>query len=58
MHEHSIEPVTLSAHRLRDAVRGEVIAPDDRGYDDARAVYYGIARWLFLRDAGWGAWSV
>jgi FAD/FMN-containing dehydrogenase len=44
MHDPSIEPVTLSIQRLRDAVKGEVIAPDDRGYDDARAVYYGIDR--------------
>ena len=44
MHDQSVEPVTLSIHRLRAAVEGEVIAPDDPGYDDARAVYYGIDR--------------
>jgi FAD/FMN-containing dehydrogenase len=30
---------TSSIPTLRDQVRGRVIAPDDQGYDDARAVY-------------------
>ncbi len=29
---------------LRDALEGEVISPDDAGYDEARAVFYGIDR--------------
>ena len=49
MHDPSTEPETLSIRRLRDAVKGEVIAPDDREYDDARAVYYGVDR----RPAWW-----
>lgn len=48
MHQHSIEPETLSVNRLRDAVKGEVIAPDDSGYDEARATYYGIDRRPFV----------
>ena len=30
---------TSSIQTLRDQVRGRVIAPDDQGYDEARAVY-------------------
>jgi FAD/FMN-containing dehydrogenase len=31
----------LSIPRLRGALKGRVIAPDDAGYDEARAVFYG-----------------
>jgi len=31
----------LSIAQLRDAVKGRVITPDDAGYDEARAVFYG-----------------
>ncbi len=31
----------LSIPQLRAAIKGEVIAPDDAGYDEARAVFYG-----------------
>lgn len=31
----------LSIQELRAAVQGQVIAPDDPGYDEARAVFYG-----------------
>src|SRR3954469_5600527 len=30
---------TATMGHLRDHVRGEVVAPDDAGYDDARKVY-------------------
>lgn len=33
---------TISIERIRDALKGEVIAPGDAGYDEARAVFYGI----------------
>ncbi len=32
---------TTSIARLRDALNGRVIAPDDAGYDEARTVFYG-----------------
>ena len=44
-HTHSTSPETGSAAvsipRLRAALNGRVIAPDDAGYDEARAVFYG-----------------
>jgi FAD/FMN-containing dehydrogenase len=39
---HSSE--TPSVTQLREILEGEVIAPDDTGYDEARAVFYGIDR--------------
>jgi FAD/FMN-containing dehydrogenase len=33
---------TNSIQRIRDALKGEVIGPEDAGYDEARAVFYGI----------------
>jgi FAD/FMN-containing dehydrogenase len=33
-----------SVTQLREVLQGEVIGPDDPGYDDARAVFYGIDR--------------
>lgn len=44
MQNPSIEPATLSMPKLRNVLKGEVLAPDDPGYDEARAVYYGIDR--------------
>jgi FAD/FMN-containing dehydrogenase len=35
------EPGTIPISKLRDDLRGEVIAPEDRGYDDARRVFSG-----------------
>jgi FAD/FMN-containing dehydrogenase len=35
------EPTTISIPQLRAAFDGRVIAPDDPGYDEARAVFYG-----------------
>jgi FAD/FMN-containing dehydrogenase len=35
------EPGTIPISKLRDDLRGEVIAPEDRGYDDARTVLPG-----------------
>ena len=32
---------SISIPKLRDAVAGRVIAPDDAGYDQARKVFYG-----------------
>jgi len=39
-----LESDSLSIPKLREVIRGEVIAPDDAMYDEARAVYYGIDR--------------
>ncbi|MGH8951807.1 MAG: FAD-binding oxidoreductase [Acidimicrobiia bacterium] len=39
-----LESESLSIPKLREVIRGEVIAPDDVTYDQARAVYYGIDR--------------
>lgn len=39
-----LEQADLSFPALRDHIEGEVIGPSDAGYDDARAVYYGIDR--------------
>jgi FAD/FMN-containing dehydrogenase len=36
--------VTPSVTQLREILEGEVITPDDTGYDEARAVFYGIDR--------------
>ncbi len=41
---HSTSPITnttVSIPRLRAVLSGQVIAPDDAGYDEARAVFYG-----------------
>ena len=35
---------TPTPAQLREMIRGEVIAPEDDGYDEARAVFYGIDR--------------
>jgi len=35
------EPTTISIPKLRTALRGRVIAPDDAGYDEARTVFLG-----------------
>jgi FAD/FMN-containing dehydrogenase len=35
------EPGTIPISKLRDGLRGEVIAPEDAGYDDARTVFSG-----------------
>lgn len=44
-HDHSPSPAAViggaPAERLRAALRGEVIAPGDPGYDKARAIFYG-----------------
>ncbi len=34
-------PIILSSAKLRPVIRGEVILPDDTGYDRARALFYG-----------------
>ena len=44
MQNPSTEPAALSIPKLREMIKGELIAPDDPGYDEARAVYYGIDR--------------
>jgi FAD/FMN-containing dehydrogenase len=41
MPEFSSEAATLDLPRLRAAFDGRVIAPDDPGYDQARALFYG-----------------
>lgn len=41
MHNPSNEPAILSASQLREVLKGEVITPDDTGYDEARTLYYG-----------------
>jgi FAD/FMN-containing dehydrogenase len=41
MPEFSSEATTLDLPRLRAAFDGRVIAPDDPGYDQARALFYG-----------------
>ncbi|MGH8915812.1 MAG: FAD-binding oxidoreductase, partial [Acidimicrobiia bacterium] len=44
MQNPAIEPATISIPELREEIKGDVITPDDPGYDEARAVYYGIDR--------------
>ena len=44
MQNPSNEPAILSLSRLRDVLNGEVITPDDAGYDEARMLYYGAER--------------
>jgi FAD/FMN-containing dehydrogenase len=50
----SSQETTISIPQLRDSAKGRVIAPDDAGYDEARAVYYGIDRQpaVIVRSAG------
>ena len=44
MHNPITEPASLSVSRMRDVIKGEVISPDDPGYDEARTLYYGADR--------------
>lgn len=41
MHNPSNEPAILSVSQLREVLKGEVITPDNTGYDEARTLYYG-----------------
>lgn len=44
MHNPITEPANLSVSRMREVIKGEVITPDDPGYDEARKLYYGADR--------------
>jgi FAD/FMN-containing dehydrogenase len=39
--QNTISADKISLSQLRSAIKGQVIAPDDTGYDEARAVFYG-----------------
>ncbi len=44
MQNQSITQTELSIPKLREVLDGEVVSPDDPGYDEARSVFYGIDR--------------
>ena len=44
MHNPITEPASLSVGAMRDVIKGEVVTPDDPGYDEARKLYYGADR--------------
>jgi FAD/FMN-containing dehydrogenase len=44
MHNPITEPASLPVGRMRDVIEGEVITPDDPGYDEARKLFYGADR--------------
>jgi FAD/FMN-containing dehydrogenase len=44
MHNPSMEPANLSASRMGEVIKGEVITPEDPGYDEARKLFYGADR--------------
>jgi FAD/FMN-containing dehydrogenase len=44
MQESGMNTGTPDIERLREVMKGDVIGPEDSGYDEARAVFYGIDR--------------